>query len=351
MVLPKDFRWRQAGSELGRGGQAAILPVEDAQGVLEGKWALKSLTSNASEKAYKRFYQEIEVIRSLDHPSVIRIVDYSKPDANFHYYVMEFHEGAKSLRKLIQSGNNPYYGSALTTLDLFKRLVEVIDVTSRRDVVHRDLSPANVLVLQNQSIKVIDFGLCQIEGGHAVTLADEGVGTMYYMAPECEAGAEREIDFRSDLYSAGKIAWSAITNQFAFSREALVFAGKSMQSMFAADPSTWHLHHIFEGTIRELPSNRFASSLDALRTCEKLEYVIKCGYPPLELLATRCPLCGFGEIQSHRNESIVKHPFRNSVEEVGIEPVQCDYCGFWLSVDNAKFTDTLGKRRQLESRR
>ena len=64
-----------------------------------------------------------------------------------------------------------------------------------------------------------------------MTLIDERVGTQYYMAPECEAGAGVEITSSADLYSVGKLLWSAVTGGFAFAREAPVFQAKSMNTI------------------------------------------------------------------------------------------------------------------------
>jgi serine/threonine protein kinase len=345
--LPKDFRWKPAGSELGRGGQAAVIPVEDSTGVVKGTWALKSLKNDAPKKSYDRFYREISAIKSIDHPGVIKIVDHSDSDAHFHYYVMELHEGAKSLKKLIQTGQNGFYRDALKSLNLFKQLADVVDAVQEKSVVHRDLSPGNVLVLSDESIKAIDFGLCQIEGEQTITLADEGVGTINYMSPECEAGAEDEVSFKSDLYSAGKITWSAITNQFAFSRESAVFNSKSLYSLFPDNPDTWHLHHVFEKTIRQRAADRFESTQEALLLCKRLHEVIRAGYPALELIAKRCPICGFGRIRAREHDANVSHPFRNPLPD-DVSAVQCDYCGFWLAVDNEKFFGTIRGRKSLQ---
>lgn len=347
MAFPKEFRWKKI-RELGAGGQATVYEVEDSTGVLTGTYALKPLKGNASPKAYERFSREVNAIKAIDHPGVIQIIESSKPEDEFHYYVMEFVPKAITLKKILNTNHNPFYDDASESLELFEQLASVIGATQTAGVVHRDLSPANLLVLPDHSIKVIDFGICQIEGETKITLVDEGVGTINYIAPECEPGAAfREITFRADLYSAGKILWSAVTNQFAFARENPVFNHRAVEAL-SRNLQTWHLNHVFEKTIRNNPSDRFESVADALRVCALVRGAITMGALPLELLATFCPICQIGEVSSPPGwPSQVTHPFRNPLPE-GLVPVQCNYCGFWQALDRNKIAGTLKKRRALQ---
>ena len=194
MTLPKDFRWKQI-RELGAGGQATVFEVEDAAKILPGKYALKPLKTGASHQAYERFYREIGAVEALHHPYIIRIIERSKPEDDFHYYVMEFINGARTLKSLLNTKGNPFHREALKALRLFMQLVEVVEATQKAGIVHRDLSPANVLILPDNSIKVIDLGICQIEGDTTITLVDEGLGTRNYAPPECESGVGGSISF------------------------------------------------------------------------------------------------------------------------------------------------------------
>ncbi len=248
MKIPKESRWEATGDALGEGGQAQVVLVKDKTEEFDGVWAIKILKRRQSSQAYERFSREISAIKKLQHPNIIQIVDHSTPDAEFQFYVMEHIEGAKTLEKIMVSENNPFLGDALRSLDLYEQICSALIEYghSNPKIVHRDLSPANILIKVDGSIKIIDFGLCQIEGHETITLLDEGVGSVNYMAPECESGANEIVSAGADLYSAGKILWSAITGKKAFSREKLVFSGKTMTEIFPESPETWHLHHIFE---------------------------------------------------------------------------------------------------------
>lgn len=209
---------------------------------------------------------------------------------------------------------------------------------------HRDLCPSNILILPNHLIKIIDFGICQIEGGTPITLSDEGVGTLNYMAPECESGSDERISIGADLYSAGKILWSAITSYRAFAREKPVFTSKSMPDIFSENPSTWHLFHIFRKTIRNDWRERWGSAKYAISSAKYVRSLIKNGYPPLEIITKRCPICGVGELDSFQGSHMV---FGNPNPQ-GISAVQCSYCGICLAINFTLKKRNLKEREQLE---
>ena len=81
------------------------------------------------------------------------------------------------------------------------KIISVIEACESADpqIVHRDIKPNNILLLPDETIRLIDFGICQIDGGMMLTLVDENVGARNYISPECEAGNESEIGPHSDL--------------------------------------------------------------------------------------------------------------------------------------------------------
>jgi len=342
MKIPGNLRWKPTGRSLGQGGQGAVVEVEDSANEFDGKFALKALSGGKPKKAYERFAREIKAINAISHPSIVNIVDHSSTDADFHYYVMDCCEGALSLKKLLGADDNPFKGNARNALSLFISLVSAIQACGAEEIVHRDLSPGNVLVLPDRSVRIIDFGICQVSDGETITLTDEGVGTQNYMAPETEAGASGEISSKADLYSAGKILWSAIANQNAFAREEPVFNAKSMHTLFPEDPTTWHLHHIFEGTIRQEHSNRWTVD-DALAQARHVNFLVTTGHPPLELIDERCPLCGVGKLGKFDGAHMV---FGNP-NPSSISSLQCRYCGFCFAQNRTMVRENLQRRTEL----
>lgn len=241
------------------------------------------------------------------------------------------------------SNQNPFHGNPLKALELFRKLVEVIKACKGLGIAHRDLHPANILVRPyDESIKVIDFGICLIEGGTRVTLTDEAVGTPGYMAPECEPGRPDPVTWIADIYSAGKVLWSAISNQNAPHRERPVFNENSMDQMFPNQPDTWHLHRIFEMTIRHEVGDRCSAPDGLLKAADDASYLIRGGYPEFELIGRRCPTCGYGELQDAR--AVL---FGNRVVQ-GYTGYECSYCGCCVVMNLLKRKNVLDKRRELQ---
>jgi len=339
MKIPDSLKWKHTGKTLGQGGQAQVLEVIDKTADSTQTYALKPLGRNKPKQAYERFYREIQAIKAANHPYIIRIIDHSNQGDDFNFYVMELLPGAVSLKTLIESGNNPFFRDALKSLSFFMKLVEVIIECEQKlkvgeedlKVVHRDLSPGNVLILPDETIKVIDFGICQIEGAEPVSLVDEAFGTIDYMAPECGSGAGGQITSKADLYSAAKILWSAVVGRKAFAREEPIWKAMSLGSIFPDHPATWHLSPILEKTIQEKVYDRPTPEA-ALELSKKIYSVIDCGFPPIELVGKQCPVCGFGELSTKGAEAgWAKWPPQ------GISYFECNNCGFYFAQNKSTY--------------
>ncbi len=339
MKIPESLRWKATGKTLGQGGQAQIKEVVDKTADSEHTYALKPLGKNKPEQAFKRFYREIAAIKSADHPYIIKIIDHSKEGDEFNYYVMELIPGAESLKSLIDSGNNPFFRNATKALGLFIKLADAIYYwDSKLSIVHRDLSLANVLVLPDESIKIIDFGLVQIEGAETISLVDEGRGTINYMAPECESGANGEVSGKSDLYSAGKILWSAITGRQAFAREDPIWSAMSLRAIFPDHPMTWHLSPIIEQAIQPELYDR-PLPYESWKLAEKILDVVVANYPPIELVGKRCNVCGFGELTTeHAWKGWGKGPPEGMIYFV------CNHCGFYFAQNKSTHERSLNRK-------
>lgn len=346
MRIPSDLPWKSVGNTLGGGGQGQVHLVTNKNEPDGPLYALKELRNTDSLQARTRFRQEIEVVKNLDHPAIIRIFDHSEEGDAFQYYVMEYHEGANSLAQTISSpASNPFHGNTLASLNLFEQLILAIQACENASpaIVHRDINPKNILVLPDNSIRLIDFGICQIEDGTTITLADEDVGTRNFTAPECESGSDTIIGVHSDLYSSAKVLWSTITSQSAFAREQPVFNNRSMNAMFPQNTETWHLAHIFEKTIRQRPEDRLVGSAKILELVHDVRRVVQGGFPPLEDIGAHCPSCGWNKVASFEQGYIVfgnPNPRR-------IESVRCELCGFCFVRDYNVLVKNVDEVRNL----
>ena len=331
MAIPEHVPWQATGHTLGNGGQGQVHLVIKTDEPDGPEFALKELRNSAGLQARQRFQREIEAVKSLSAPSIVRIVDYSKEDQDYQFYVMEYHKGARDLEKIIFSDSNPYHGNVEASLALFEEIVSAIGVCESSDplIVHRDINPKNILILPDETVCLIDFGICQIQDGGIVTLTDENVGSRNYTAPECEYGRDAVVGVHSDIYSAAKVLWSAITSRRAFAREEPVFSDQSMEKMFPANKDTWHLMDVFEKTIRGQIEDRCRTTAEVLEHVAEVKYLVRRGFPPLKDILSRCPSCGANSIRGGQNT----HPGGAGFQIFGNVPPGfasrvCERCGF-----------------------
>ncbi len=259
MKAPSEFRWKQI-RQLSAGGQANVFLVEPTidDPEFRGQYALKELKRQDHPQAISRFVREIRATTQISHPGIVDIVDHSGERDDYHFYVMPYVDGAKTLDKVAFSESSPFKGNARSTLRFIMRCAEALGAAHVAKVVHRDINPKNILVLPNGEPLIIDFGCCYVDAGECVTLVDEGIGTRDYAAPECGPGAAENITVQTDIYSLGKIMWAMITGERAFARERPAFSNKRLDKVLPDCPEVWLLAELFKRTIRRDPKHRWA---------------------------------------------------------------------------------------------
>lgn len=171
----------------------------------------------------KRFKHEAVITRRLQHPNAVRVDDIDEAEDGRPYIVMEFIDG-KSLKKLIrEEGPLP----VPRVLSIIKQTASALDAAHRLGMVHRDIKPDNISLLDTpdgELVKVLDFGIAKVKEarlgeGAGLTLTGAGVviGTPQYMSPEQAMGKRGdELDGRADLYSLGVVMYQMLTADLPF---------------------------------------------------------------------------------------------------------------------------------------
>ena len=203
---------------IGRGGMGQVYKAIDP--TIGRMVAIKKVTSVFSDDPLllKRFYREAHSTGKLQHPNIVTVYDLGDQDG-VPYLVMEYLEG-DSLEKVIKE-QRPF--SLAEKLNIITQVCEGLGYAHQRQIIHRDVKPGNVVVLNDGGVKIVDFGIAQL-GNERFTQTGQVIGSLYYMSPEQIQGLD--IDARSDIYSTGVLL-------FEFLAGVLPFQGKDPTSTLA----------------------------------------------------------------------------------------------------------------------
>ncbi len=192
---------------LGRGGIGKVYRVYDHQTGRE--LALKMLRTQwvNNDQAVSRFLREMETVKRLEHPGIVKVYDMHH-EGNQIFYTMEYVRG-KTLRDWLNQRGRLDLGSAVRVLCLVAHALE----HAHRITIHRDLSPENIMILRDGSVRLLDFGLAKIADAEQVlTMVGASLGKLQYVAPEQRTNAAK-VDHRADIYSLGIIFFEMLTGR------------------------------------------------------------------------------------------------------------------------------------------
>ncbi|MBK7877753.1 MAG: protein kinase [Planctomycetes bacterium] len=211
---------------LGEGPLSEVYKAVDEQ--LGRTVALKILRAHAEidPQADHRFLREAKHTSNLQHKNIATIYQYGKAEGT-SFIAMEYLQG-RTLDKIIkdqqQAGRGPTLGLE-ECVRILREVAEALEYVHRHGLVHRDLKPGNVMVLDDGSVKLLDFGIARAKDEASITQHGMLVGTVLYMSPEQVRGDE--LDVRSDVFAFGAVAYHVTTGQ-------LPFPGKSFPEVCMA---------------------------------------------------------------------------------------------------------------------
>lgn len=198
--------------ELGRGGMGMVYLVKDHK--TQKRRALKTLLPKyaANKQAVRRFAREVNAARRINHPCVVKIYDAGEVD-KILYYTMEYIEG-KSVRAWMRE-RKKNTGKAFglgSTVRVIGMLCSALD-HAHKFTIHRDLSPENVMVTRDGTVKLLDFGLAKLDSMDAdLTRIGVSLGKIQYCAPEQRIDA-KNVDHRADIYSLGVMFYEMLSGK------------------------------------------------------------------------------------------------------------------------------------------
>jgi len=201
---------------VGRGGMGAIYHAR--QTALDRDVALKIIAKEVAGNAafIERFEREAKTLARLSHPNIVTIYDFGHTEDGQAYLIMEFVDGI-NLREAIASESVDH----LDTLNLVSTICQALQYAHSKGVVHRDIKPENILLGEDGTVKVADFGIAKIvdKSVHTPTLTAtrQVLGSLHYLAPE-QIESPDQVDHRVDLYALGVIFYELLTGQLPLGR-------------------------------------------------------------------------------------------------------------------------------------
>ncbi|HLG16053.1 MAG TPA: protein kinase [Blastocatellia bacterium] len=275
--------------EIGKGGMGVVYKAEDTK--LHRTVAIKALSAEllGDEKARTRFLREARAASAIDHPNICTVYEINEVDGQL-FFVMQYVDG-KTLKKFI--GGRPL--PLDQALELALQLSDALSEAHHRNVVHRDIKSANIMLNERNHAKILDFGLAKLLrsddsrsgseplAGQELTQVGTPFGTASYMSPE-QAKGER-ADSRSDLFSLGVVIYEMLAGK-------LPFKGKSsvdvMHSVLHDEPPPLgegfpaRMQQIISRLLAKDPAARYQSAdllLEDLRALVRVHYSERGGVP------------------------------------------------------------------------
>lgn len=198
--------------QIGEGGMAIVYKAKDQ--LLNRYVAVKILKQEFTqdEEFVKKFKRESIAAASLTHPNIVSIFDVGEQD-NIYYIVMEYIKG-QTLKEYIKSNGKIGYKRVL---DITLQIAMALDNAHKNGVVHRDIKPHNIVVTEEGTIKVTDFGIARASTVATVTNTNKVLGSVHYLSPEQAKGGFS--DHRTDIYSLGVVMYEMLTGRLPFDAE------------------------------------------------------------------------------------------------------------------------------------
>lgn len=198
--------------KIGGGGMALVYKTKDR--LLNRFVAIKVLRPEFTEdeEFVKKFRREAQSAASLSHPNIVGIYDVGTENGNY-YIVMEYIKG-QTLKELIKSKGT--LGIEYAT-NIAIQICYALDHAHKNHIVHRDIKSHNILIREDNSVKVTDFGIARAVSSSTITNTGNVIGSVHYFSPEQARGGY--TDEKSDIYSLGVVIYEMITGRLPFEGE------------------------------------------------------------------------------------------------------------------------------------
>ena len=195
--------------KVGNGGMATVYKAKDH--ILNREVAVKILKDEftTDDEFIKRFRSEAQAVASLTHPNIVGVYDVGN-EGNLYYIVMELVQG-KTLKEVIQQEGKL---SWKWSVNVAIQIASALETAHKKNIVHRDIKPHNIIITEDGMAKVTDFGIAKAVSNSTITAFGTTIGSVHYFSPEHARGGF--TDAKSDLYSLGIVMYEMLTGKVPF---------------------------------------------------------------------------------------------------------------------------------------
>lgn len=261
------------GRKLGRGGMGTVFVGENIETGEAAAIKIMSAALAQEEGFRERFGAEIETLRKLRHPHIVRLLGFGEQDGH-HFYAMELVAGT-SLEEELRAGRR-FDWREVTRIAI--QTCRALKHAHDRGVIHRDIKPANLLLSAGGEVKLSDFGIAKLFGNSRMTAGGSVMGTAEYMAPEQADGSP--VTHRCDLYSLGGVMYSLLAGRAPFRAKSLPemlhlqrFAEPEPVRRYAAHVPS-ELEQVIAQLLAKDPEARIANAQVLSRRLEAIEQAL-----------------------------------------------------------------------------
>lgn len=308
---------------IGEGGMANVYLARDT--ILDRNVAVKVLRGDLAddEKFVRRFQREALSASKLNHPNIVEMYDVGEDNGRY-YIVMEYVQG-KTLKSLVKKRG------ALTlpeVIDIMTQLSSAIMCAHDSYIIHRDIKPQNVMILDDGRVKIMDFGIAMALNSNELTQTNSVMGSVHYLPPEQANGSGSTI--KSDIYSLGILMYELLTGKVPFKGDnAVEIAIKQMKepipSICKQNPDIpQSVENIVLRACAKNPKNRYDSvreMYDDIKSCltednlNQKRLVYK--YPEHELEETK-EMTNLSRLEKHEEVKEVSKPKKKSKKDIAL---------------------------------
>ncbi len=253
---------------IGVGGMANVYHCYDT--IDDREVAIKILKDEFldNEDFIRRFKNESKAIAVLNHPNIVRVYDVSFGDM-IQYIVMEYIDGI-TLKEYIELQGVLDWKE---TVHLTTQILKALQHAHENGIVHRDIKPQNIMLLQDGTIKVTDFGIARFSSNATRTMTEQAIGSVHYIAPEQARG--EKTDGKTDIYSVGVMMYEMLTGKLPFDADSAVSVALMQLQTTAMRPRQINpdipsgLEEITVKAMQKTPDSRYHSAVEMLSDIER----------------------------------------------------------------------------------